>query len=57
MRAFPFCQAQQHPMEPSDRRTPLTWRMLLQILAAVAVIELGFFLFRMGAAWWNHPNP
>lgn len=39
-------------MKP-DERPPLTFRKLLEILAAVAVLELGFFLFRMGAAWWN----
>ena len=39
-------------MQPPER-PPLTFRKLLEILAAVAVLELGFFLFRMGAAWWN----
>ncbi len=37
----------------SPERRPLTFRKLLEILAAVAVLELGFFLFRLGAAWWN----
>jgi len=43
----------QHPMNKEPRREPLTWRQLLKILAAVALLELGFFLFRLGAAWWN----
>ena len=39
-------------MKPSER-PPMTFRKLLEILAAVAVLELGFFLFRLGATWWN----
>jgi hypothetical protein len=39
-------------MKP-DERPPVTFRKLLEILAAVAVLELGFFLFRLGATWWN----
>ena len=39
-------------MKP-DERPQLTFRKLLEILAAVAVLELGFFLFRLGATWWN----
>ncbi len=42
-------------MNKEPRREPLTWRQLLKILAAVALLELGFFLFRLGAAWWNAP--
>ena len=40
-------------MNQEPRREPLNWRQLLKILAAVALLELGFFLFRLGAAWWN----
>jgi hypothetical protein len=39
-------------MQPPER-PPLTFRKLLEILATVAVLELGFFLFRLGATWWN----
>lgn len=39
-------------MQP-PQRPPLTFRKLLEILATVAVLELGFFLFRLGATWWN----
>lgn len=35
-----------------NRPEPLTFRKLLEILAFVAVLELGFFLFRLGAGWW-----
>jgi hypothetical protein len=37
-------------MQPPDR-PPMTFRKLLEILVAVAVLELGFFLFRLGATW------
>ena len=40
-------------MQAERRPVPLTLRKLLEILAAVALLELGFFLLRMGAAWWN----
>ncbi len=38
---------------PPRTRQPLSWRKLLEILAAVALLELGFFLFRLGAGWFN----
>ena len=40
-------------MQAERRPVPLTLRKLLEILAAVALLELGFFLLRMGAAWWT----
>lgn|GEM_PF-2026427 len=48
-----FIKRPPFPMNKEPRREPLTWRQLLKILAAVALLELGFFLFRLGAAWWN----
>lgn len=40
-------------MPKPDRPEPLNWRKLLDILIALLVLELGFYLFRVGAAWWN----
>lgn len=31
----------------------MTFRKLLEIVLAVASLELAFYLFRWGAAWWN----
>jgi hypothetical protein len=41
------------PMSKPSRPEPLTLRKLLEIVLAVAALELAFFLFRLGAAWWN----
>jgi hypothetical protein len=40
-------------MQKPSRPQPITLRKLLEIILAVAALELAFFLFRMGAAWWN----
>jgi hypothetical protein len=40
-------------MPKPSRPEPITLRKLLEIVLAVAALELAFFLFRMGAAWWN----
>jgi hypothetical protein len=40
-------------MKKPPRPEPLTFRKLLEIVLAVAALELAFYLFRMGAAWWN----
>ncbi|WP_460027866.1 hypothetical protein [Methyloparacoccus murrellii] len=40
-------------MPSRPKPAPLNWRTLLRLLAAVAVLELGFFLLRLGASGWN----
>ena len=39
------------PKPPPKSRINL--RKLIEIVLAVAVLELGFFLFRLGARWWS----
>lgn len=40
-------------MPKTSPKKPLTLRKFIEIILAVAVLELGFFLFRLGAHWWT----
>jgi hypothetical protein len=42
-------------MKPKEIKQPprAALRRFLEIALAFALLELGFFLFRLGAAWWN----
>lgn len=41
-------------MKPKDTKPPrAALRHVLEAALAFALLELGFYLFRVGAAWWN----
>jgi hypothetical protein len=40
-------------MQKPVRSKPAASRKLLDMILAVAALELAFFLFRMGAGWWG----